>query len=192
MKRRDYLKSIFALGALSVTSFSVFEWVKLTRHVDAKQILDKRPIIAELAEMIIPRTDTPGAKETGVGDFIVKMIKDCSSVKTQNNFIDGLKDLHQYSHREYNKTYLQCTNAEQGSILSHFEKKDKSFNGILGKIQRRLVGETFFSILKGLTVEGYCTSQLGATQALAYVYIPGSFQGCIDMKPGQKAWATNY
>ena len=192
MKRRRAIIGISLAGAGLVSGAAGYKWYSLSKKPDLQFVENQRELIGALAETIIPATDTPGAKETGVGDFIVKMIKDCSSVKTQNNFIDGLKDLHQYSHREYKKTYLQCTNAEQGSILSHFEKKDKSFNGILGKIQRRLVGETFFSILKGLTVEGYCTSQIGATQALAYVYIPGSFQGCIDMKPGQKAWATNY
>ena len=50
----------------------------------------------------------------------------------------------------------------------------------MGKVQYRLLGKSFFSILKELTVEGYCTSKLGATQALTYVYIPGSFQGCIE------------
>jgi hypothetical protein len=44
-------------------------------------------------------------------------------------------------------------------------------------------------MMKGLTVTGYFTSEIGATQALEYLPIPGKFEACIPLKPGQKAWA---
>jgi hypothetical protein len=47
----------------------------------------------------------------------------------------------------------------------------------------------FFQLMRDLTVLGYFTSEVGATKALAYVPIPGRFDGCTDLKPGQKAWA---
>jgi hypothetical protein len=46
------------------------------------------------------------------------------------------------------------------------------------------------ALLKELTVLGYCTSETGATRAMAYEKVPGEYRGCIDLKPGQKAWAT--
>ena len=45
-------------------------------------------------------------------------------------------------------------------------------------------------LLRELTVLGYFTSEVGATQALAYEAVPGGYRGCVDLKPGQKAWAT--
>ena len=47
----------------------------------------------------------------------------------------------------------------------------------------------FFQRMKELTVTGYFTSEIGATKALEYLPIPGKFQGCIPLKPNQKAWA---
>lgn len=47
----------------------------------------------------------------------------------------------------------------------------------------------FFQLIRELTLLGYFTSEAGATKALAYVQVPGRYDGCVDMKPGQKAWA---
>ena len=47
----------------------------------------------------------------------------------------------------------------------------------------------FFQLMKELTLFGYFTSEIGCTQALAYDPIPKEYHGCIDLAPGQKAWA---
>jgi hypothetical protein len=39
-------------------------------------------------------------------------------------------------------------------------------------------------------VLGYCTSEVGATQALAYAHVPGDYRGCVPLRPRQKGWAT--
>jgi hypothetical protein len=58
---------------------------------------------------------------------------------------------------------------------------------------RRLeaAADPFFALLKELTVLGYCTSELGATQGLAYLAVPGEYRGCVGLRPGQKSWATS-
>jgi hypothetical protein len=45
-------------------------------------------------------------------------------------------------------------------------------------------------MMKQLTLFGYFTSKEGATQALRYKAVPGKYEGCIDYKKGDKAWAT--
>jgi hypothetical protein len=55
--------------------------------------------------------------------------------------------------------------------------------------QSTVDNKAFFLMMKGLTVTGYFTSEIGATQALEYLPIPGKFEACIPLKPGQKAWA---
>jgi hypothetical protein len=42
--------------------------------------------------------------------------------------------------------------------------------------------------MRELTVVGYFTSEIGATKALAYLPIPGRFEGDIALEPGQKTW----
>ena len=45
------------------------------------------------------------------------------------------------------------------------------------------------NMLRDLTLLGYFTSEIGATQALRYLETPGRFDPCIDYKKGDKAWA---
>jgi len=190
MKRRDYLKSIFALGALGVTSVSVFEWVKLTWHVDAKQILDKRPIIAELAEMIIPRTDTPGAKEANVHDYVINVMLNCTGAKEQNRFVAGIQEIENYAADKFGKDFLQCSLKERSQALKHIADNTGYPIAILNKINDKFLGAPFYPKFKALVVEGFCMSKPGATLALAYDHVPGSYEACIPLKSNQKAWAT--
>jgi hypothetical protein len=45
-------------------------------------------------------------------------------------------------------------------------------------------------MLRDLTVLGYFTSEIGATQALTYVEVPGKFEACIPWSESDKAFAT--
>lgn len=190
MNRRTYLKGILAAGAVGTASFSLFKWFDLNKPVDASALWEKKAVIAELAEMIIPRTDTPGAKDANVHTYIIEVILNCSPVRQQHKFFYGLTDLEKYAQDEYGKDFLRCSEAQKQLILEHSSKNADYSNRILNKINNKIFGQSFFSKLKALTVEGYCHSMAGATQGLAYDYIPGKFEACIPLKPNQKSWAT--
>jgi hypothetical protein len=190
MNRRTGIKGILALGIVGASSFSIFKYLNLKKTPDIKQLIARKSLIAELAETIIPRTDTPGAKDAKVEDYIIKIITDCTDVKNQNIFINGLADVEDYSRDKFDKSFQKCSIGEKTQVLQHFEKKSHSFNGLVGKVEGKFLGEPFFTQLKKLTVTGYCTSEPGATQGLAYDYIPHNYDACIPLKPHQKSWAT--
>lgn len=144
----------------------------------------------ELAETIIPTTNTPGAKSANVQDFIINVMINCTSRNEQNNFINGLEQLTDYCEKEYGKSFLKCTEEERNEILNHFEQRGEYKLVILNKISNKLFGQSFFLKLRTLTVDGYCNSKLGVTEGLAYDYIPGSYESCLKLHPGQKSWAT--
>ena len=48
----------------------------------------------------------------------------------------------------------------------------------------------YFDMLKGLTVSGYFSSEIGMTQAREYLPLPGKFEACIPYNQGDKPWAT--
>lgn len=190
MNRRKAIGCILAAGAAGAAVFSGYTWHDWHKTPDVAYLEGRRDAIAALAETIIPAGDTPGAIEAGAHDFIIKMIRDCTDPLNANKFIDGLKELDRYCRSKYDKAYEACSKDEQVSILQHFEQKGKSYGGVLGKIQNKYTGGSFFSILKDYTVRGYCTSEPGMTRGLAYVPVPGSYHGCIPLTPGQRSWAT--
>ena len=117
-------------------------------------------------------------------------MKSCVEPHSANTLIDGLKDVVHYSRSNFDKEFESCTASRQVAILKHFEEKGHLFTGLLGKVQKKYLGFSFFYLLREYTVRFYITSELGGTKGLAYVPIPGSFHGCIPKNPGQRAWAT--
>lgn len=190
MNRRSYLKGILVFGTVAVTSFSVFEWFSLNKTVNPEDFFKKRAVLAELTELIIPETDTPGAKQAGVNEYIINVMVNCYPFRLQHKFLDGINDFERYTESTFNKKFLDCSFAEKNRALAYFERKSGFSNRIVSKINNKIFGEPFFSKLKNLTVEGYCLSQPGATRGLAYDYIPGSYQACIPLSVHQKSWAT--
>lgn len=131
-------------------------------------------LITDLADVIIPTTDTPGAKAAGVGEFIEYVLGHCSAASQQEAFQLGLNQTEQLSQSAFGKSFSALTRPQQTEIVTQLTRQQKPF----------------FLSLRELTIVGYFTSETGATKALDYVSIPGRFQGDIPMKAGQKAWAV--
>ncbi|GAB3933741.1 gluconate 2-dehydrogenase subunit 3 family protein [Larkinella terrae] len=189
MKRRRALWGIALVGS-SVAAFGGFKWFSWRKEPDIAFLNEQKALLDALAETILPKTDTPGAIEAGVPDFIRKMIIENTPVVSQNRFINGLKDVESYSRDTLGKPYAQCSKEQQNEVMRHFEEQGKPLSGLPGKVERKLVGSSFFTILKEYTCIGYCTSEMGMTRGLAYELVPGRFAGCIPLAPGQKSWAT--
>jgi hypothetical protein len=190
VNRRKAIGRLALAGVGAGLAFGGYKWYDWTKTPDLHYLEENKELVATLAETIIPATDTPGAKEAGVGDYIVIMIRDCTDRMSTNKFIDGLKDLQHYCRNYFDKTFQQCAERDRQTALSYFERKGAPYNGIIGKAEQAYLGRSFFTTLKQYTVEGYCTSQAGATRGLSYLYVPGSYHGCIPLQPGQKTWAT--
>ncbi|WEK21210.1 MAG: gluconate 2-dehydrogenase subunit 3 family protein [Candidatus Pedobacter colombiensis] len=190
MNRRTTIKSILAVGILGTSTFSIFKWSSFRKRTDLFFLTTQRRLIEELSEMIIPRTEAPGAKDANVADFILQTVLYCLDIHEQNNFISGLQDLEDYSIENYKSSFLDCSIMNKNKILKHFENRDVYSYHILNKVRNRLFGRSFFAQLKEFVIVGYCTSEIGATKGLAYDYIPGNYEACISIQPHQKSWAT--
>jgi hypothetical protein len=206
MDRREAMLRVAALTGLTLsapllsgllvscdTSAKTKE-AKVTRVVSGKH----RTMVEEIAERIIPKTSTPGAKEAQVPAFILLTLADCYPAADQDAFFQGLDDLDAEAKKVYNNSFLDLKAAEQTALLVETEK---AFNERKAKnkqaeeeakrsgIKHETPRPEFFQVMKELTIIGYFSSEPGATQALAYVQVPGSYQACTDLKPNQKAWA---
>jgi hypothetical protein len=193
MNRRNYLKSLLALTSLGIGSFSIFKWLgstelqsPITFHDWSKKVL----ILTELAETIIPKTDTPGAKEAGVGKYIISVMSNCYDQQQQKKFLSGLSDLEDYAESEYGMTFIESDSSTRQAIVAHFSSSLIESSTLMLKIKNKFLGKSFFFTLRELTVEGYCMSYLGSTQGLSYDPVPGVYQPCIPLSSHPKSWAT--
>lgn len=190
MQRRKAIRNLIFWGIGGTSMLTGIRCMPSNGTTDIAYLEKNIELLAAISDVIIPTTDTPGAKDAGVDRFIVQIIKDCVDVKTKNHFINGLKALQGYSLDSYSKPFTKCSIQEKEQIIAKFEKMSFFNNSTLRKIRNRLIGKPFFVMLKEYIIEGYCSSELGATQGLSYVMIPGSYKGKIKIEEGQKAWAT--
>jgi Gluconate 2-dehydrogenase subunit 3 len=120
-------------------------------------------VLAEAVDTILPATDTPGAKAARVHVFVDLALAKCASPADQKKVLTALDAL--------GPAFVTAPPAERRKALEAMDKDA-------------------LALLKDLTVLGYFSSEIGATQALAYDKVPGGYWGCLDLKPGQKGWAT--
>lgn len=190
MDRRDAIKGIFVVGAVGGAGYAGFRAFELHREANLKSFIEKKDLIAELADTIIPTTSTPGAKAAKAEGFIISILSNCTSNVEQNLFLEGLEKVERYCGRNFNKHFSACSSSQRFSVLAHFEKSELYDSKLLNKINNKFFGTSFFAKLKELTVQGYCNSFVGSSEGLAYNYIPGHYFACIPLKPNQKSWAT--
>lgn len=166
---------------------------------------DQDATVAELAETIIPTTSTPGAKAAKVNEIIDVLLKDCYKEADQKRFLEGLAQTNKLSQDSYSKPFVQLDPTQRIEIVKKLEAEAKEQKAQMANARETTKVENaqadlqvpkdkvkftpFFTILKDLTLTGYFTSEIGCTQALEYVAVPGRYDGCVPLKPGQKAWA---
>jgi hypothetical protein len=191
MNRKRAIQRLLSVTVVGVSSVTAGKWLlNEDKEVNIKSLPQKKQLIAELAEAIIPRTDTPGAKDAQVPDFIIKMIAVDTDKQSQHNFLLGLANLERHTLSNYHVPFTRCSAAQKKAVLQYFQDKETYSLNILNRIRNKYWGPPFFKKLKELTVVGYCTSMQGATQGMAYLPVPGHFHACIPLTKNQKAWAT--
>jgi Gluconate 2-dehydrogenase subunit 3 len=147
---------------------------------------DDISFLDEVAETILPKTNTPGAKDAEVGAFMTVMVNDCYTEADQKIFHEGMKKLDEASNQLNKAGFIKSTPEQRHVLLVNLDKEAKEY----GKTKKPDDPNHYFAMMKQLTLLGFFTSKPGATQALRYVAVPGKYEGCIPYKKGDKAWAT--
>jgi hypothetical protein len=136
---------------------------------------EQTTLLAEIAEVIIPATNTPGAKAAGVEAFIIRVLRDCHPLAEQESFYAGLAKIDAAGRQAHGKAFAELAPDQKIALVRTTAEQDKAF----------------FKRLREFVVTGYFISEIGATQTLEYLPVPGRFEGDVPMQPGQKAWAIS-
>ncbi|MCB0648969.1 MAG: gluconate 2-dehydrogenase subunit 3 family protein [Saprospiraceae bacterium] len=212
MNRRDALQKVAILmgGAVSApTLIAVLEGCK-SKETSAESVVfgfssEDQNLLAELAEVIIPKTDTAGAKEAGVGPFIELMLKDCYTEGQQQHFIAGMGTVKEEA-KKLGSDFVSLSAEQKTAVMKTMSSlaKEEAEAARKAKEAKVIDAETgavkddgkveeiptpFFTLLKELTLFGYFSSEAGATENLNYIPVPGRWDACIDITPETKAYA---
>ena len=175
MNRREVLQT---LGTVAVGAATASHWVEsltaLAReqaHAGAAQAAaaapDWRPTILTahqneavivLTELIIPATDTPGAKTTLVNRFIDGVLADAEPADREA-FVRGLTWIDERSRALFGRDFVAASTADQTMLLTRLSAKDNPE-------KEAAIGVQFFEAIKSMTINGYYTTEIGLRREL--------------------------
>ncbi|MFD1770604.1 gluconate 2-dehydrogenase subunit 3 family protein [Sphingobacterium suaedae] len=209
MNRREAIQRVAMLIGGSVIGANLFlEGCTRPASKDVAALFEKDTVnlLGDLAEAILPKTSTPGAKEAGVGEFIPVMIRDCYNETDQKAFLEGLANVDDRAKKEFGKKFQELTKEEQLQFVNKYDKEAEAFQKDRGTKQGEILAKAkeqgkneeeaeylpnnFFHMLKQLTLTGFFTSEVGMTKALRFVKIPGKYDGNYPYKKGDRAFSA--
>lgn len=197
MQRRDVLKMLATGAVLPVFSSPLAAFFReaqaqtgpgyklrtLNPHQNATVVV--------LTDLIIPETDTPGAKAARVNEFIDVILTEWATDEERQYFLAGLSGVDKQSQELFGKEFVDATPVQQVTLLRAMDDFAASERGE----QRQRHGNTvpdldahlkgnFYDIFRGITLHGYYTSEIGFTQELKLQIIPGAQHGCEKLGSG--------
>lgn len=187
MNRREALKRTAAITGLAISSSTA---IALLQSCQSKGKLLWQPVyltieesvfVSAICNVLIPKTETPGAVELHLPEFIDVMLNDCIA-DAEKYFRKPLFEFSESVINEYGKSIDECTSEEQHKIVEDLEEKSKS-------------DETdkyvFYHIIKDLNEFGYLSSEYVMKNLLDYQAIPVDFKGCIDVDSDTRLSVSN-
>lgn len=203
MNRREALRLLAGGAALHLPPAKMASVLR-----EARAVLGAYPAVRTLnphqsetvkviAEMILPRTDAPGATDVGVTGFIDLMLTEWYDESERLRFLSGLADVDSRSQHLFRADFIGCPADQQAAILNALG--DQMLEE-LGPSRPALWEESasastanFYLMLRWLTLTAYFTSEDGATQALHFEIIPQRVDGCAPAateNPAQETGAS--
>ncbi len=186
--RREHLKTIAAVGVALAVPVRAQEMSAAHSHpgphYHAPTVGPFEPkfftaeeglVVARLADLIIPPTDTPGAVAAGVPHYIDARAQ--QNPEQQKVLRDGIAWLEAHAQSAHSKRFIELAEEEQVALLLPLSQ---AVDASRLTEQSHDTGVALFRTIKGMTTDGYYTSYAGLVQELGYQgnqMLP-TFEGC--------------
>lgn len=193
MDRRDAVKRVSLLmgGALSAPALAAI----LNGCAPKEEPLTWQPsffseeqakAIVDITDIFIPKTDTPGAKELGIPQFVEEMVATIYEDDYRNRFMNNLNEILEKVKKDNGKAFHLLDQEVKNKLVSDWNADAVKTIPLPDDDEWG-----FILLFKELMLVGYCTTEIGATQVLQYEAVPTEYKGCIPLsEAGGKTWAT--
>ena len=137
--------------------------------------------LKNICAIVIPKTDTLGAAEVNTHGFIDNQLFHCYDKAEQDKTRRLLALIDEVAHQHFSLSFIALSKAQQFELLTELDLGENRF----GDKQR-----ADFKSLKQLICFGYYTSEVGASQELRYLAVPGGYKGSIPYKDSDASWGS--
>ena len=148
--------------------------------------------VKTMAELILPKTETPGATDVGATEFIDLILTEWYVDDERTKFLAGLDDIDHRTQSLFSKDFVDASPAQQTAILKVLgeelsELPPNRDHSPRNRGSSPQASDNFYLMVRRLTMIAYYTSEAGATQELKFEMIPDHFDGCAPMQAASTA-----
>src|ERR1700737_1085115 len=198
MNRRDALRLLATGAALQLAPGNLLAALREARALLATQTtvrtldLHQHATVTAIAELIIPRTDPPGATAGGGTGFIDLIGTGWDDAEGRAHFLNGLADVDVRTQALFGRNFVDSSPGQQAQILAVLGQQMTEEADALQKHPRQYrdsplePNKNFYYMVRGLTLMGYYTSEAGASRELDFQIIPGRFDACVDARASRE------
>jgi hypothetical protein len=195
MHRRELFRILSAAAITPVLSPDLFALFRQAQPPASYSVRTFSPhqneTVIAMIDLIIPATETPGAKGAKVNEFIDLILTEWAEDEDKKHFLDGLADVDKQSNALFGKDFVDASTEQQVALLHAMDDVAASERGgrqmragnTVPRHDQQLKGN-FFNVFRGITLHGYYTSEIGFTQELKLEIIPGAQHGCQPVGAG--------
>lgn len=166
-------------GALARAAWGSYAFAPVSGKPGAFFNRGEMRILERTVDIIVPRTDTPGALDVGVHGFIDMMMAEWASDLRRGQFRAAVKGIDEQAQATIGRTFGVCAPTDQESLIARIDAAAYT--------DRPLT--PYYRHLKWLTLQGYYTSEPGATKELHYEPVPGRYDPCAPLSEIGRTWA---
>ncbi len=187
MRRRELIRLI---AGLTGAAFVGADAAGSTAGRERRSIYSRADVrfFDEVAETILPRTDTPGAKDAEVGAFIARYSAGRYEPAHLAIVKDGIAQLDARMRAMHGLTFMRASADQKRSVLLAVDAEAKRHEQAKADADRDRPPH-YFTLMKQLTLYGFFTSEAGATRVVRYRPVPGKYEGCVPYARGETFWA---
>jgi hypothetical protein len=132
--------------------------------------------VVAVAEAIIPRTDTPGATDARVSEFVDLLLADYYKDEEKGRLLKGIDAIDAEAMALGGKSFADSAPATQLSLLTRWDSAESGPE----------TATAAFKKLKGLTIYGYFTSEIAVREVTKPVLFHPAFEGCVPFPGGAR------
>ena len=135
-------------------------------------------LLERMVDVMIPKTDTPGALAAGVHHFIDLMLAEWASAERQVRYVQGLQQLESRLRAAGESDFVSASSARQFELLRALDEEAFADNA----------GDSFFREFKKMVLFAYYSSEAGATVELQYEPMQTDYKACVPIDEIGRAW----
>lgn len=191
MQRRELFRLLGAGAVLPAMTPEIFTLLRQAqpgaeyklRTLDVHQ----NATVVAMIDLVIPATDTPGAKGARVNEFIDLILTDWAVPEERTAFLDGLAGIDKQSNELFGKKFVDASAAQQEAQLRSIDdvlmanrQRPVRHGNTVPEVDAQMKGP-FWVVFKNITLHGYYTSQVAFEKELKLQIIPGAHHGCAPV-----------